>query len=337
MSGSADLLGVAWAGLTARGADLLIMLGPIVGVAAMVGAVGLTESAKGDLKQKLSELGTNLDRRQGGGLVRRAEPDVARRRRRPGGACGLGHRRVGGCRDQRCRRAPLSGRSRLLPSVPRSRARGGHEPPRRARGPGRATGRGSGRRPRLQTRSAVIGRQLAQQYGYLRGETRTIRLNGSTSASSACSATSSSIPGSATRCSSRESAESRLRHRRGSDEGLHPQRRRHDAADRDAIPTAITRRHRRGVDERAERRVEGERPGRQDAAADGVVRGLAALGSRRPRHRERDVDLGDPAIVGDRHPPRAGRTLAARSARSSSSRRSSSACSVGCSARHSAC
>ncbi len=28
------------------------------------------------------------------------------------------------------------------------------------------------------TRAAVIGKQLAQQYGYLRGETRTIRLNG---------------------------------------------------------------------------------------------------------------------------------------------------------------
>ena len=43
------------------------MLGPIVGVAAMVGAVGLTESAKGDLKQKLSELGTNLIIAKAGG------------------------------------------------------------------------------------------------------------------------------------------------------------------------------------------------------------------------------------------------------------------------------
>ena len=51
MSRFRDLLGVAWTGLTARKVrTLLIMLGPIVGVAAMVGAVGLTESAKGDLK-----------------------------------------------------------------------------------------------------------------------------------------------------------------------------------------------------------------------------------------------------------------------------------------------
>src|SRR4029079_928912 len=61
MSRSRDLIGVAWTGLSARKIrTLLIMLGPIVGVAAMVGAVGLTESAKGDLKQKLASLGTNL-------------------------------------------------------------------------------------------------------------------------------------------------------------------------------------------------------------------------------------------------------------------------------------
>ena len=46
-----ELLSVAGSGLTARKIrTFLIMLGPVVGVAAMVGAVGLTESAKGDLK-----------------------------------------------------------------------------------------------------------------------------------------------------------------------------------------------------------------------------------------------------------------------------------------------
>ncbi|HYD09956.1 MAG TPA: ABC transporter permease [Acidimicrobiales bacterium] len=61
MSGLRDLLGVSWAGLSARRSrTFLIMLGPIVGVAAMVGAVGLTESAKGDLKARLAELGTDL-------------------------------------------------------------------------------------------------------------------------------------------------------------------------------------------------------------------------------------------------------------------------------------
>ena len=68
MSGFRELLGVAWAGLTARRTrTVLIMLGPIVGVAAMVGAVGLTESAKGDLKHKLAKLGTSLITAKAGG------------------------------------------------------------------------------------------------------------------------------------------------------------------------------------------------------------------------------------------------------------------------------
>jgi len=61
MSNSRELFGVAANGIASRKVrTLLILLGPVVGVAAMVGAVGLTESAKGDLKQKLATLGTNL-------------------------------------------------------------------------------------------------------------------------------------------------------------------------------------------------------------------------------------------------------------------------------------
>jgi putative ABC transport system permease protein len=56
-----DLISVAISGLTARvSRTLLIMLGPIIGVSAIVAAVGLTESAKGDLQADLAELGTNL-------------------------------------------------------------------------------------------------------------------------------------------------------------------------------------------------------------------------------------------------------------------------------------
>ena len=84
VSGFRDLLGVAWTGLTSRKVrTLLIMLGPIVGVAAMVGAVGLTESAKGDLKQKLARARHEPDHRPGGRNVRLAEPDLPRRRRAP--------------------------------------------------------------------------------------------------------------------------------------------------------------------------------------------------------------------------------------------------------------
>ena len=75
MSRARDLLTVALNGLTARKVrTLLIMLGPIVGVAAMVGAVGLTESAKGDLKQKLSQLGTNLIIANAGGTFGSQNP-----------------------------------------------------------------------------------------------------------------------------------------------------------------------------------------------------------------------------------------------------------------------
>ena len=63
MRGVRDLVGVAIAGLTARWSrTLLIMLGPIIGVSAIVAAVGLTESAKGDLQQTLAALGDNLIR-----------------------------------------------------------------------------------------------------------------------------------------------------------------------------------------------------------------------------------------------------------------------------------
>ena len=56
-----ELVGVAVAGLTARKIrTFLIMLGPILGVAAIVSAIGINESSKGDLKAKLRELGTDL-------------------------------------------------------------------------------------------------------------------------------------------------------------------------------------------------------------------------------------------------------------------------------------
>ena len=56
-----DLVRVAMIGLLARKVrTLLLLLGPMIGVAAIIAAVGLTDSAKGDLKAKVAELGTNL-------------------------------------------------------------------------------------------------------------------------------------------------------------------------------------------------------------------------------------------------------------------------------------
>jgi putative ABC transport system permease protein len=61
MSGARDLVGVAFPGLVARKMrTALLLLGPMIGVAAIIAAVGLTDSAKGDLKRKVAELGTNL-------------------------------------------------------------------------------------------------------------------------------------------------------------------------------------------------------------------------------------------------------------------------------------
>ncbi len=56
-----DLLWTASAGLWARPSrTLLILLGPVIGVGAIVAAIGLTESAKGDVRATLEELGTDL-------------------------------------------------------------------------------------------------------------------------------------------------------------------------------------------------------------------------------------------------------------------------------------
>ncbi|MEM7092526.1 MAG: ABC transporter permease [Actinomycetota bacterium] len=61
MKGFLDLLGVVGSGLAARKVrTLLIVLGPLIGVGAIVAAVGLTESQKGELKARLDELGTTL-------------------------------------------------------------------------------------------------------------------------------------------------------------------------------------------------------------------------------------------------------------------------------------
>jgi len=75
MSNLRDLLGVAFSGLTAKFTrTLLIMLGPIIGVSAIVAAVGLTESAKGDLQQTLSQLGTNLIKAEAAGSFGTQDP-----------------------------------------------------------------------------------------------------------------------------------------------------------------------------------------------------------------------------------------------------------------------
>ncbi len=70
-----DLIGVAASGLTARASrTLLIMLGPMIGVSAIVAAVGLTESAKGDLQETLAALGDNLIKAEASGSFGTQDP-----------------------------------------------------------------------------------------------------------------------------------------------------------------------------------------------------------------------------------------------------------------------
>lgn len=81
MRSAFELIDTAIRGLWARPTrTALILLGPVIGVSAIVAAIGLTESAKGDVKARLDELGTNLATVQaasgftpGGGLPRLPE------------------------------------------------------------------------------------------------------------------------------------------------------------------------------------------------------------------------------------------------------------------------
>jgi len=173
-----DLLSVAWAGLTARKSrTLLIMLGPIVGVAAMVGAVGLTESAKGDLKAKLAQLGTSLIVAQAGGAFGQQTPTlpddaVVRAAAIPtvAGAAATSELSgivaiptVGSKDFFAAFPVPVQAADTALPQVlevPMSEGRWLDQADLDDH-----------------ARSAVLGAGLAKQYGYLRGEIRTIRLN----------------------------------------------------------------------------------------------------------------------------------------------------------------
>jgi len=179
MSNFRDLLTVAWTGLTARKVrTMLIMLGPIVGVAAMVGAVGLTESAKGGLQQQVAELGTNLIIAQAGGTFGSQNPTFP---------SDVDHRVESISTVQSVSAVTnLSGVLALPITAGNSYYQAFPVPVRAA-----ATNLTkvlhvpviSGRwldtaDERLHSYSAVIGEDIAQHYGYLPGEMRTIQLNG---------------------------------------------------------------------------------------------------------------------------------------------------------------
>ncbi len=178
MSSSRDLLGVAWTGLIARKIrTLLIMLGPIVGVAAMVGAVGLTESAKGDLKAKLAVLGTNLIIAQAGGTFGSQNPtfpdDVVHRV-----AAVSTVTSAAATTDLASVVAlPTEGGSTYYQSFPVPVRAADLDLPSVLQVPvinGRWLNQAD---TSLHQRSLVLGAGLAKQYAFLPGETRTIKLN----------------------------------------------------------------------------------------------------------------------------------------------------------------
>lgn len=174
-----ELLGVAWNGLSARKIrTLLIMLGPVVGVAAMVGAVGLTESAKGDLKEKLSALGTNLITVEAGGAFGQQNPTMPKNAVARVKALEAVRRASAVAEVDGVLTVPHAGAEKYYEAFPVPVLAADELLP-RALEVSMQSGRWLSVVDNLdRTRATVIGTGLAKEYGVIQGETRTIRLNG---------------------------------------------------------------------------------------------------------------------------------------------------------------
>ena len=176
-----DLVKVAIAGLTARKVrTLLILLGPILGVGAIVSAIGINESSKGYLKAQLQELGTDLivanaqDSLGGFGQTPRIPASATDRvSRLPDVTSVTGTYQISNvvtlpfddAEDYyRAFPVPVIATDLNLPAT--------MEVPMVS---GRFINQFDYDRS---AQVAVIGRDLADEYGYMRGEQRTISLNG---------------------------------------------------------------------------------------------------------------------------------------------------------------
>ena len=178
MSRWRELLGVAWNGLTARKIrTVLIMLGPVVGVAAMVGAVGLTESAKGDLKEKLAALGTNLITVEAQGTFGQQNPTMPKDAVARAKAIKSVQRASAVGEVNGVLTLPSAGSESYYQAFPvpvlaaDTRLPAALEVPMKS---GRWLRRVDGE---TRSRAAVIGQGLAKEYGLIPGEIRTVRLN----------------------------------------------------------------------------------------------------------------------------------------------------------------
>ena len=176
-----DLVRVAVSGLTARKVrTLLILLGPILGVGAIVSAIGINESSKGYLKAQLQELGTDLivanaqDALGGFGQTPRIPADAAERVSRLPDVSSV----TGTYQISNVVTLPFDAAEDYYRAFPVPIIATGLNLPETMEVPmvsGRFINQFDYDRA---ARVAVIGRDLADEYGYLRGEQRTISLNG---------------------------------------------------------------------------------------------------------------------------------------------------------------
>ena len=176
-----ELVRVAIAGLTARKVrTLLILLGPILGVGAIVAAIGINESSKGYLKSQLQELGTDLivanaqDSLGGFGQTPRIPADATGRVSRLPDVTSV----TGTYQISNVVTLPFDDAEDYYKAFPVPVIATGLNLPETMEVP-MVSGRFINQFDYdHSTRAAVIGRDLADEYGYMRGEQRTISLNG---------------------------------------------------------------------------------------------------------------------------------------------------------------
>src|SRR5689334_15677508 len=145
------------------------MLGPIVGVAAMVGAVGLTESAKGELKAKLSQLGTNLIIAQAGGTIGSQNPTLPAHAVHRAEALSSVTAASDTTNPSEVIAIPTEGGSDFYQAFPVPVRAGDDDLPSVLEVPMRDGRWLNAADTKLHTRSAVLGAGIAKQYGFLRG------------------------------------------------------------------------------------------------------------------------------------------------------------------------
>jgi putative ABC transport system permease protein len=170
---------VAWTGLTARRVrTLLIMVGPIIGVAAMVCAIGLTESAKGSLQAQLAKLGTNLIIAQAGGTFGSQNPTFPNNVVQRVKAISTVENAAATTNMSAVVALPIEGASAYYEAFPVPVRAADLNLPAVLNVPlldGRWLNRAD---EDLHVDSVVLGEGVAKQYGYLAGEVRTVQLNG---------------------------------------------------------------------------------------------------------------------------------------------------------------